>query len=170
MIPISDQTISPVDETDKTENIEPIDDSDKDGDSNKTDIPTDDIQTDFDHTQVWPFAVMVVVLAANIVVIVAIRRRKKAIPADGGIEDAGRNNFVRLSKGLNPIDSSGNTFQWHHIGQNNDAALALLTATEHDAGALHGFKVVSEIDRTAFDAYKKILNKDLLKWLLNSAV
>lgn len=85
------------------------------------------------------------------------------------VDEYGRNNFTRMSKGLNPIDANGNTFQWHHIGQKNDATLALLTATEHDAGALHGFKVVSEIDRTAFDAYKKILNKDLLKWLLSMA-
>ena len=85
------------------------------------------------------------------------------------VDEYGRNNFTRMSKGLNPIDSAGNTFQWHHIGQKNDATLALLTATEHDAGALHGFKVVSEIDRAAFDAYKKTLNKDLLKWLLSNA-
>lgn len=85
------------------------------------------------------------------------------------VDEYGRNNFTRLSKGLNPIDSSGNTFQWHHIGQKNDATLALLTATEHDAGALHGFKVVSEIDRVGFDAYKKTLNRDLLNWLLGNA-
>jgi hypothetical protein len=84
------------------------------------------------------------------------------------VDEYGRNNFTRMSKGLNPIDSSGNTFQWHHIGQKNDATLALLTATEHDAGALHGFKVVSEIDRVGFDAHKKLLNKDLLKWLLSN--
>jgi len=71
-----------------------------------------------------------------------------------------------MSRGLNPIDGNGNAFQWHHIGQKNDATLALLTAREHDAGALHGFKVVSEIDRGAFDAYKKTLNKALLNWLL----
>jgi len=85
------------------------------------------------------------------------------------VDEYGRNNFTRMSKGLNPIDSSGKTFQWHHIGQENDATLALLTAAEHDAGALHGFKVVSEIDRAAFDAYKKTLNKDLLKYLLGHA-
>ena len=85
------------------------------------------------------------------------------------VDEYGRNNFTRMSKGLNPIDGSGNTFQWHHIGQENDATLALLTATEHNAGSLHGFKVVSEIDRAAFDAYKKTLNKDLLKWLLSNA-
>ena len=83
------------------------------------------------------------------------------------VDEYGRNNFTRLSNGLNPIDSSGNTFQWHHIGQENDATLALLTAAEHDAGALHGFKVVSEIDRVGFNSYKKTLNKDFLKWLLS---
>ena len=83
------------------------------------------------------------------------------------VDEYGRNNFTRLSNGLNPIDSAGNTFQWHHIGQENDATLALLTATEHDEGALHGFKVISEIDRVGFNSYKKTLNKDLLKWLLS---
>jgi len=84
------------------------------------------------------------------------------------VDEYGRNNFTRLSKGLNPIDSSGKTFQWHHIGQENDATLALLTGVEHDAGALHGFKIISEIDRAAFDAYKKTLNKSMLNWLLST--
>lgn len=75
-----------------------------------------------------------------------------------------------MSQGLNPIDAFGKEFQWHHIGQNNDATLALLTAAEHKNGALHGFKVVSEIDRKAFTTYKKdVLNKALLKYLLASA-
>lgn len=85
------------------------------------------------------------------------------------VDEYGRNNFTRMSKGLNPIDGSGKTLQWHHIGQENDATLALLTAAEHDAGSLHGFKVVSEIDRAAFDTYKKTLNKDLLRWLTSNA-
>ena len=84
------------------------------------------------------------------------------------VDEYERNNYARMSKGLNPIDRSGNTFQWHHIGQKNDATLALLTATEHDAGALHGFKVVSEIDRIGFDSHKKRLNKNLLEWLLGN--
>ena len=85
------------------------------------------------------------------------------------LDEYGRNNFARLSQGLNPIDASGQTFQWHHIGQNNDATLALLTANEHKDGALHGFKVLSEIDRKAFDEYKReVLNKDLLRWLTES--
>lgn len=86
------------------------------------------------------------------------------------LDEYGRNNFTRMSQGYNPIDAFGKEFQWHHIGQNNDATLALLTATEHKNGALHGFKVVSEIDRKAFNTYKKdVLNKALLKYLLASA-
>lgn len=86
------------------------------------------------------------------------------------LDEFGRNNFTRMSQGLNPIDGSGKVFQWHHIGQNNDATLALLTAEEHKNGALHGFKVISEIDREAFNTYKKeVLNKALLKYLLASA-
>lgn len=85
------------------------------------------------------------------------------------VDEYGRNNFARMSQGLNPIDELGNTYEWHHIGQENNATLALLTQTEHDASSLHGFKVVSEIDRAAFNEYKKILNNNLLKWLLANA-
>ena len=85
------------------------------------------------------------------------------------VDEYGRNNFTRMSNGLNPIDGSGRPFEWHHIGQENDATLSLLTSVEHDNGALHGFKVISEIDRAAFSEYKKTLNKALLKWLLSIA-
>lgn len=84
------------------------------------------------------------------------------------VDEYGRNNFARLENGLNPIDNSGKPFEWHHIGQKNDATLALLTATEHDAGVLHGFNTISEINRSGFDAYKKTLNKNLLNWLLGN--
>ena len=86
------------------------------------------------------------------------------------LDEYGHNNYHRMSNGLNPIDKSGKPFEWHHIGQENDATLALLNAAEHDAKSLHGFKVVSEIDRKAFETYKKTtLNKDLLRWLLANA-
>ena len=88
-----------------------------------------------------------------------------------GIKDEfGKNNFARLAEGLNPIDEFGNVFQWHHIGQENNATLALLTASEHNSGFLHGFKVISEIDRKAFSKYRReVLNKALLQWLVKSA-
>lgn len=86
----------------------------------------------------------------------------------GVTDEFGRNNYTRMAKGLNPVDKAGKTFEWHHIGQEKDATLALLTPTEHDNGALHGFKIVSEIDRKAFEAYKKELNKSLLKLLLTT--
>lgn len=53
-----DQTIPPVDETDKTETTDPIDDdNDKEGDSDKTDTPTDNTPTDPAPVQMWPFVV-----------------------------------------------------------------------------------------------------------------
>lgn len=86
------------------------------------------------------------------------------------VDEFGRNNYTRLSNGLNPIDSMGKPFEWHHIGQGRDATLALLTSAEHDAKSLHGFKVISEIIRTDFANYKKdVLNPNLLKWLLTLA-
>lgn len=89
LIPAPDQTIPPVDETDKTETTDPIDDdNDKEGDSDKTDTPTDNTPTDPAPVQMWPFVVGGVVLAVIIIVIVSICRRKKAIPADEGVEDA----------------------------------------------------------------------------------
>ena len=81
------------------------------------------------------------------------------------VDEYGRTNQARLEIGLNPIDASGNPFEWHHIGQSNNGTLALLSQAEHNAGALHGFKTVSEIDRVGFDAYRKTLNRSLLDWL-----
>ncbi len=84
------------------------------------------------------------------------------------LDEYGRNNFTRMSQGLNPIDKFGDPFEWHHIGQENDGTLALLTKMEHDNENLHGFKVNSEIDRVVFEKYKRDnLNKSLLNWLIS---
>ena len=91
MIPAPDQTIPPVDETDKTETTNPIDDNtddDTDDDTDQTDIPSDNAPTDPVPMKVWPFVVGGVTVAAILAVIVAICKRKKVIPTDGGIEEA----------------------------------------------------------------------------------
>ncbi len=66
------------------------------------------------------------------------------------VDEWGRTNLQRMKLGLSPLDSSGNYYELHHIGQEADATLAILTKAEHDNAALHGFKVISEIDRKAF--------------------
>jgi len=59
-------------------------------------------------------------------------------------------NLKRMKDGFAPLDASGNPFELHHIGQNADGTLAILTQAEHDNPALHGFKMISEINRSEF--------------------
>lgn len=71
------------------------------------------------------------------------------------VDEMGRTNLERMSKGLSPLDKNGHSYELHHIGQNNDATLAVLTREEHDSKFLHGFKEISEIDRKAFRKQRK---------------
>ena len=64
------------------------------------------------------------------------------------VDEFGRTNLVRMQSGLSPLDAAGKPIELHHIGQSADATLITLTQAEHDNQALHGFKMVSEIDRT----------------------
>ena len=90
------------------------------------------------------------------------------------VDEMGRNNLTRMQKGLSPIgiDDAGNVFKYelHHIGQEADATLAILTTAEHDNAVLHGFKAVSEIDREAFDVVRKHFWKSMAKFLTEGAV
>lgn len=70
------------------------------------------------------------------------------------VDDLGRNNLTRVKKGLAPIDASGNSYELHHIGQNADGTLAVLTQADHDKPGLHGFKLVSEINRGDFGKFR----------------
>ena len=67
------------------------------------------------------------------------------------VDEKGLTNLERMKKGLAPLDPDGIPYELHHIGQKNDATLAILTRSEHDSSALHGFVENSEITRTAFD-------------------
>ena len=50
-----------------------------------------------------------------------------------------------------PFDTTGKRYELHHIGQENDGTLAILTSTEHHNASLHGYKISSEIDIESFD-------------------
>ncbi len=85
------------------------------------------------------------------------------------VDEFGRTNLQRMENGLAPLDATGKSFQLHHIGQESDGTLAILTSSEHENSALHGFKLVSEIDRADFaktrnDFYKSLaeIYKDAL--------
>ncbi len=89
------------------------------------------------------------------------------------VDEMGRNNLARMQEGLSPIgiDDAGNVFKYelHHIGQESDATLAILTTNEHDIPVLHGFKDVSEIDRKSFDVVRKHFWKTMAEYLTEGA-
>ncbi|NHM16220.1 hypothetical protein GMI69_06055 [Eggerthellaceae bacterium zg-887] len=54
-------------------------------------------------------------------------------------DEKGRTNLERMKQGLAPLTKNGETIELHHVGQKADGTLAMLTTSEHDNPALHGF-------------------------------
>jgi len=71
------------------------------------------------------------------------------------VDEYGRTNLRRMELGLAPLDANGISFELHHIGQEADATLAILTRAEHDNAALHGFKSISEVDHKVFATQRR---------------
>lgn len=86
------------------------------------------------------------------------------------VDDFGRSNLERMTNGLSPLDQTGLPYELHHIGQNADGSLAILTQGEHDNAALHGFKMVSEINRPEFKKQKTMFWKTMAKMLVEGRV
>jgi hypothetical protein len=86
------------------------------------------------------------------------------------VDEYGRTNLQRMQLGLSPLDSAGNSYELHHIGQKADATLAILTQSEHDSASLHGFKTISEIDRNVFATQRKNFWKTMAQKLESGAI
>lgn len=86
------------------------------------------------------------------------------------VDDFGRSNLERMAKGLSPLDQNGLPYELHHIGQNADGSLAILTQAEHDNAALHGFKMVSEINRPEFAKQRAMFWKTMAKMLAEGGI
>jgi hypothetical protein len=71
------------------------------------------------------------------------------------IDGIGRTNLQRIQEGLAPLDPTGTPYELHHIGQQMDSTLAVLTKTEHMQGGnntiWHELTGQSAIDRPVFD-------------------
>lgn len=84
----------------------------------------------------------------------------------GDIED-GRTNAQRVLDGLAPLDSTGASYELHHIGQMSDSPLAILTSSQHKGNysILHANTggSASNIDRTLFEKQKREFWKSLLE-------
>jgi hypothetical protein len=82
------------------------------------------------------------------------------------VDDKGRTNLERMKKGLAAIDKNGKSFELHHMGQESDGKLAILSQEEHDVNEIwHVFKDTSEINRTEFATTKKNFWKDMARIL-----
>ncbi|MBQ9196752.1 MAG: HNH/ENDO VII family nuclease [Clostridia bacterium] len=71
------------------------------------------------------------------------------------IDDFGRTNLQRMQQGLSALDSStGQAYQLHHIGQEMNSTLAILTESEHMQGGnnliWHELGEASQINRSVF--------------------
>ena len=55
------------------------------------------------------------------------------------VDSKGRTNLERMRQGLAPQDTNGISYELHHVGQKKDGTLAILSRSEHDNPALHGF-------------------------------
>ncbi len=55
------------------------------------------------------------------------------------VDTKGRTNLERMKQGLAPQDADGISYELHHVGQKKDGTLAILSRTEHDDPAIHGF-------------------------------
>ena len=53
------------------------------------------------------------------------------------LDENGLTNLQRMQKGLAPLDSTGTAYELHHIGQQADSTLAILTKAEHRLGDNH---------------------------------
>lgn len=78
-------------------------------------------------------------------------------------------NLVRMQKGYAPLDpATGKAYQLHHINQDPNGTLAILTEAEHQGNSaiLNIFGKESEIDRAAFEKIRKEFWKKFAESLL----
>lgn len=77
----------------------------------------------------------------------------------------GKTNFKLMAEGLNPVDTKGVKYEWHHVGQQADSPLALLTKAQHhdNHGILHTSTAPSEVHtpggEAAWTKLRKMINQ-----------
>lgn len=83
------------------------------------------------------------------------------------VSPSGKTNLELMKAGNAPFDPTGVRYQLHHVGQEANGTLAILTEEEHKNAVLHGFKAMSEIDRAAFDTIRSQFWKTMAYLLEN---
>ena len=86
------------------------------------------------------------------------------------VDEYGRTNLERMKLGLSALDENGFSYEIHHVGQNADGTLAILTNSEHKNAVLHGYKSISEIDRDVFAQERKLIWKSIATLIENGGI
>ena len=83
----------------------------------------------------------------------------------GQTDSFGKTNLERALNGAPPLDPDGLSYELHHVGQQNDSVLAIMTQSEHRGEGnfkiLHDNLLESVIDRGEFALEKKEFWKTL---------
>lgn len=82
------------------------------------------------------------------------------------VKDAlGRSNIERMKLGLAPLGKDGKAVELHHLKQKDNGLIIELTRREHNiySNNLHRYKQESEINRNAFNKFKKQYWKERVK-------
>lgn len=91
------------------------------------------------------------------------------------VDEFGMTNLERMQQGLAALDpETGLAYELHHIGQNQDSTLAILTEAEHRSkgnyNIWHTLEGASEIDRDVFATQREAFWKSMAKILANGGV
>jgi len=82
------------------------------------------------------------------------------------VDSDGLTNVQRVQKGKAPIDSTGKSYQLHHVGQKSDSPLAILTQDEHQKNTkvLHYKNGNSNVEHgSVWEKQKKEFWRDFLQ-------
>ncbi len=73
------------------------------------------------------------------------------------LDGLGRTNIERMRQGFAPIGDDGFPIELHHLQQKNEGVIMELSRTLHrgNSSDLHRYTRKSEIDRMAFEGWKK---------------
>ncbi len=81
------------------------------------------------------------------------------------VDDVGRTNLERALEGLAPLDSSGISYELHHVGQDAEGILATLTKAQHTQNGndtiLHSSSLAKCISDSEWIAQKKAVWKEI---------
>ena len=91
------------------------------------------------------------------------------------VDELGRTNLQRMQQGLAALDpATGQAYQLHHIGQNPNSTLAIMTEAEHMQGGnnliWHELEGASRIDRVAFKTQRESFWKSFAEICLSGGM